>query len=118
MATMDMIELAGGTPANFLDVGGGATPDRMVTAIRLVLGDKNVKAVLINIFAGINRCDLIAEGVVQAFAELKPEVPFIVRLAGNHVEEGRKILADSGLPVIVATTLADAAHKAVAAIKG
>ena len=118
LATMDMIQVAGGSPANFLDVGGGASPDRVVAAIRLLLADKNVKAVLINIFAGINHCDWIAQGVVQAFADLKPEVPFIVRLAGTHVEEGKRILADSGVAVITADTLAEAAQKAVAAVKG
>ena len=96
MATMDMIKLAGGEPANFLDIGGGATPERVAKAFRLVTMDKNVKAILVNIFAGINRCDWVAEGVVKA-VEIEPlELPLIVRLAGTHVEEGREILAPSG----------------------
>ena len=118
MATMDMIQVSGGSPANFLDVGGGASPERVGAAIRLILNDKNVKAVLVNIFAGINRCDWIAQGVVNAYNELKPEIPFVVRLAGTNVEIGNKIIADSGIPVIIATTLADAAKKAVAAVQG
>jgi malate-CoA ligase subunit beta len=115
MATMDMIKLAGGEPANFLDIGGGATPERVAKAFRLVTMDKNVQAVLVNIFAGINRCDWVAQGVVKA-VELAPlDVPLIVRLAGTHVEEGRQILAESGVELIAATSLADAAQKAVAA---
>jgi malate-CoA ligase subunit beta len=115
MATMDMIKLAGGEPANFLDIGGGATPERVARAFKLVTMDKNVKAVLVNIFAGINRCDWVAQGVVKA-VELEPlSVPLIVRLAGTHVEEGRKILAESGVDLIAATSLADAAQKSVAA---
>ena len=115
MATMDMIKLAGGEPANFLDVGGGASPERTEKAFRMVLQDKNVKAMLVNIFAGINRCDWIAEGVVQAVKKIDMQVPLIVRLSGTNVEEGRKIIADSGLPIIVAETLAEAAEKAVEA---
>ncbi|PPD20435.1 MAG: ADP-forming succinate--CoA ligase subunit beta [Methylomonas sp.] len=115
MATMDMIKLAGGEPANFLDVGGGASPERTEKAFRMVLQDKNVKAMLVNIFAGINRCDWIAEGVVQAVRKIDMKVPLIVRLSGTHVEEGRKIIADSGLPIIMAETLAEAAEKAVEA---
>ena len=115
MATMDMIKLAGGEPANFLDVGGGASAERTEKAFRLVLADKNVKAMLVNIFAGINRCDWIAEGVVQAVRKIDMKVPLIVRLSGTNVEEGRKIIADSGLPIITADTLAEAAEKAVAA---
>jgi len=118
MATMDMIKFAGGSPANFLDVGGGASPERVAAAFRLVLADKNVKAILVNIFAGINRCDWVAQGVVQAYHEVKPEVPLIVRLAGTNVEAGNKIIAESGIPLITATTLADAAKKAVESIKG
>ena len=118
MATMDMIKFAGGSPANFLDVGGGASPERVAAAFRLVLGDQNVKAILVNIFAGINRCDWVAQGVVQAYHEVKPKVPLIVRLAGTNVEAGNKIIAESGIPLITATTLADAAKKAVEAIKG
>jgi len=115
MATMDMIKLAGGEPANFLDVGGGASPERTEKAFRLVLADEGVKAMLVNIFAGINRCDWIAEGVVQAVRKIDMKIPLIVRLSGTNVEEGRKIIADSGLPIITATTLAEAAEKAVQA---
>ncbi|MBX9930735.1 MAG: malate--CoA ligase subunit beta [Methylobacterium sp.] len=115
MATMDMIKHAGGEPANFLDVGGGASPDRVATAFRLVLSDRNVKAILVNIFAGINRCDWVAQGVIQAAREVKIDVPLIVRLAGTNVEEGQKILAESGLDLITADSLSDAAAKAVAA---
>ncbi|MFD1702352.1 malate--CoA ligase subunit beta [Methylopila henanensis] len=115
MATMDMIKHAGGEPANFLDVGGGASPDRVATAFRLVLSDKNVKAILVNIFAGINRCDWVAQGVIQAAKEVKIDVPLIVRLAGTNVEAGKKILEDSGLDLIAADTLTEAAQKAVAA---
>ncbi|MCJ2076815.1 malate--CoA ligase subunit beta [Methylobacterium sp. E-016] len=118
MATMDMIKHAGGEPANFLDVGGGASPERVATAFRLVLSDKNVKAILVNIFAGINRCDWVAEGVVQAAREVKIEVPLIVRLAGTNVEAGQRILAESGLDLITAETLSEAARKAVEACSG
>ncbi|MEY2666102.1 MAG: hypothetical protein RLZZ384_273 [Pseudomonadota bacterium] len=115
MATMDMIKLAGGEPANFLDVGGGASAERTEKAFRLVLADQNVKAMLVNIFAGINRCDWIAQGVVQAVKNIDMKVPLIVRLSGTNVEEGRRIIAESGLPIITAETLAEAAEKAVAA---
>ncbi len=115
MATMDMIQQAGGAPANFLDIGGGATPDRVAKAFRLVLSDDNVKAILVNIFAGINRCDWVAEGIVQAVRKLGLSLPVVVRLAGTNVEEGRKILEESNLPVITADSLADAAEKVVAA---
>lgn len=115
MATMDTIMLAGGNPANFLDIGGGATPERVAKAFRLVLSDKNVQAVLVNIFAGINRCDWVAEGVVQALKEVQVDVPVVVRLAGTNVEEGQKILAKSGLPIIRANTLMEAAERAVGA---
>ncbi len=115
MATMDMIKLAGGEPANFLDVGGGASAERTEKACRLVLADKNVKSMLVNIFAGINRCDWIAEGVVQAVRNIGMTVPLVVRLSGTNVEEGRRIIADSGLPIITAETLAEAAEKAVQA---
>jgi len=118
MATMDMIKHAGGEPANFLDVGGGASPDRIETAMKLVTSDENVKAILVNIFAGINRCDWVAKGVVQACGNLDIKVPLIVRLAGTNVEEGRKILAESGLKLITADTLAEAAEKAVQACQG
>uniref|UniRef100_UPI003513DD64 malate--CoA ligase subunit beta n=1 Tax=Cognatishimia sp. TaxID=2211648 RepID=UPI003513DD64 len=117
MATMDTIKLAGGDPANFLDIGGGASPERVSKAFRLVLSDKNVQAVLVNIFAGINRCDWVAEGVVQVLRELNLEIPVVVRLAGTNVEEGQKILAQSGLPVIRANTLMEAAERVVSAWK-
>ena len=117
MATMDTIKLAGGEPANFLDIGGGATPDRVAKAFRLVLSDANVQAILVNIFAGINRCDWVAEGVVQALKEVEVDVPVIVRLAGTNVEQGQKILAQSGLPIIRATSLNEAAERAVGAWK-
>jgi succinyl-CoA synthetase beta subunit len=117
MATMDTIKLAGGEPANFLDIGGGATPERVAKAIRLVMYDKKVQALLVNIFAGINRCDWVAEGVVQALRENPVDVPVVVRLAGTNVEEGQKILAESGLPLIRAATLNEAAERAVAAWK-
>jgi len=115
MATMDMIQHAGGEPANFLDIGGGASPERVAKAFRLVLSDRNVKAVLVNVFAGINRCDWVAQGVVQAVREVQVPVPLVVRLAGTNVEEGRRILQESGLPIITAETLAEAAQRAVAA---
>jgi malate-CoA ligase subunit beta len=115
MATMDMIKHAGGQPANFLDVGGGASPERVATAFRLVLSDPNVRSVLVNIFAGINRCDWVAQGVVQACKETNIQVPLIVRLAGTNVEAGRKIIAESGIAIISADTLTEAAEKAVAA---
>ncbi|MFW8594078.1 malate--CoA ligase subunit beta [Cribrihabitans neustonicus] len=117
MATMDTIKLAGGEPANFLDIGGGATPERVAKAFRLVMSDSNVQAVLVNIFAGINRCDWVAEGVVQALREVQVDVPVVVRLAGTNVEEGQKILARSGLPLIRATSLMEAAERAVGAWK-
>ena len=113
MATMDIIKLHGGQPANFLDVGGGASPDRVATAFRLVLSDKNVNAVLVNIFAGINRCDWVAQGVVKAVKETDLKVPLVVRLAGTNVEEGRKILRESGLAMHTADSLTDAAKLAV-----
>lgn len=115
MATMDMIKAAGGEPANFLDIGGGATPERVAKAFRLVTSDENVRAILVNIFAGINRCDWVAEGIVMALQKSPINMPVVVRLAGTHVEEGRKILARSGLPIIRAATLAEAASRAVAA---
>jgi malate-CoA ligase subunit beta len=115
MATMDMIKLAGGEPANFLDVGGGASPERTEKAFRLVLADQNVKAMLVNIFAGINRCDWIAEGVVHAVRKIDMKIPLIVRLSGTNVAEGRRIIAESGLPIITADTLEEAAEKAVQA---
>lgn len=117
MATLDMIKLSGGEPANFLDIGGGASPERVTKSFKAVLRDKNVKAILVNVFAGINRCDWVAKGVVDAIKELDIKVPIVVRLAGTNVEEGRKIIDQSGLTMISAETLADAAEKAVAAAK-
>ncbi|GLZ50128.1 succinate--CoA ligase [ADP-forming] subunit beta [Actinomycetospora sp. NBRC 106375] len=118
MATMDMIKLAGGEPANFLDIGGGASPERVLKAFRAVLHDENVRAMLVNIFAGINRCDWVAEGIVAAYRNLSVSIPVVVRLAGTHVDEGRRILADSGLPIRSADSLAEAAHLAVDAARG
>ncbi|MBY0224246.1 MAG: malate--CoA ligase subunit beta [Hyphomicrobium sp.] len=117
MATLDMIKLAGGEPANFLDIGGGASPERVTKSFKAVLRDKNVRAILVNVFAGINRCDWVAKGVVDAVKELEIKMPIVVRLAGTNVEEGRRIIDTSGLTVISAETLADAANKAVAAAK-
>jgi malate-CoA ligase subunit beta len=117
MATMDMIKHAGGAPANFLDVGGGASPERVAMAFKLVLQDRKVGAMLVNIFAGINRCDWVAKGVVQAVKEVGVNVPLVLRLAGTNVEEGNKIIIESGLPIITADSLADAADKVVAAWK-
>jgi malate-CoA ligase subunit beta len=116
MATMDMIKVSGGEPANFLDIGGAASPERVLKAFRAVLQDTNVKAMLINIFAGINRCDWVAEGIVAAFKEIDVRIPVVVRLAGTHVKQGQQILRDSQLPIITADTLAEAAHKAVAVV--
>jgi malate-CoA ligase subunit beta len=117
MATMDMIMHAGGEPANFLDIGGGASPERVSKAFNLVLSDENVKCILINIFAGINRCDWVAEGIIQAVEKIELKVPVIVRLSGTNVEQGRKMIEDSGLPLIMTETLKEAADKAVAAWK-
>jgi malate-CoA ligase subunit beta len=117
MATMDMIKHAGGQPANFLDVGGGASPERVAAAFRLVLSDAKVGAILVNIFAGINRCDWVAQGVVQAARDIQMKVPLVVRLAGTNVEEGRRIVRESGLPIITAETLSEAAERVVAALK-
>ena len=117
MATMDTIKYAGGEPANFLDVGGGASPERVTKAFRLVLSDANVKAVLVNIFAGINRCDWVAQGVVQAVKSIGMKVPLVVRLAGTNEAEGRRIIAESGLAIISADTLSEAAQKVVAAAR-
>ncbi|MGH7538263.1 MAG: malate--CoA ligase subunit beta [Gemmatimonadales bacterium] len=114
MATMDMIKHAGGEPANFLDIGGGASPERVAAAFRLVLADRQVAAILVNVFAGINRCDWVAQGVVQAVREVHVAVPLVVRLAGTNVTEGRRILQESGLPIITADTLAEAAQRVVA----
>ena len=118
MGTMDIVALHGGFPANFLDVGGGATKERVSEAFKIILSDDNVKAVLINIFGGIVRCDLIAEGVIGAVEEIGVEVPVVVRLEGNNAELGQKVLADSGLNIIAATSLTDAAMQAVQAAGG
>ncbi|CAD6536110.1 ADP-forming succinate--CoA ligase subunit beta [Paraburkholderia sabiae] len=117
MATMDIIKLYGGEPANFLDVGGGATKERVATAFRLILRDPKVEGILVNIFGGIMRCDVIAEGVVSAAREVDLRVPLVVRLEGTNVELGKQILRDSGLPILSADHLADAASKVVAAVK-
>ena len=114
MATLDMIKLSGGEPANFLDIGGGASPERVAKSFRAVLQDKNVKVILVNIFAGINRCDWVAEGVVKAREEVGLDLPLIVRLSGTKVEEGKKILAEKAPDVVVADTLQEAAERAVA----
>ncbi|TQV84417.1 ADP-forming succinate--CoA ligase subunit beta [Aliikangiella coralliicola] len=118
MGTMDIVNLHGGSPANFLDVGGGATKERVVEAFKIILTDENVKAVLVNIFGGIVRCDLIAEGIIGAVEEVGVKVPVVVRLEGNNAELGRKVLAESGLNIIAASGLADAAQKVVAAAEG
>ncbi len=117
MATMDMIKDAGGEPANFLDIGGGASPERVAMALRLVLSDDNVAAILVNIFAGINRCDWVAEGIIQAVRKTEAKVPLVVRLSGTHVELGRQMLEQSGLAIIGATNLREAAERVVAATK-
>ena len=117
MATMDIIKLYGGAPANFLDVGGGATKERVTTAFKIILSDANVEGILVNIFGGIMRCDVIAEGVVAAAKEVSLHVPLVVRLEGTNVELGKKILAQSGLPILSADNLADAAEKIVKAVK-
>ncbi|HVC48642.1 MAG TPA: ADP-forming succinate--CoA ligase subunit beta [Burkholderiales bacterium] len=118
MATMDIIKLYGGNPANFLDVGGGATTEKVTEAFKIMLKNDKVKAILVNIFGGIMKCDVIAEGVVSAARQVGLPVPLIVRLEGTNVDLGKKILADSGLPIISATSMADAAEKAVKAAKG
>lgn len=117
MATMDIIKLYGGEPANFLDVGGGATRERVTTAFKLILSDPNVEGILVNIFGGIMRCDVIAEGVVAAAREVSLHVPLVVRLEGTNVELGKKMLNQSGLPIVSADNLADAAEKIVKAVK-
>ena len=118
MATMDVIKLKGGEPANFLDVGGGATAERVAIAFKIILSDPNVESILVNIFGGIVRCDLIANGIISAIKEVGVEVPIVVRLEGTNVEAGKKILEESGLAVISADNLDDAANKAVAAVGG
>ena len=117
MATMDIIKLYGEEPANFLDVGGGASKEKVSAAFKIILSDKNVKGILINIFGGIMRCDVLAQGVVEAAKEIKIEVPLVVRLAGTNFEEGKKILDNSGIKIISASDLSDAAKKIVEAIK-
>jgi succinyl-CoA synthetase beta subunit len=117
MSTMDVIQLYGGSPANFLDVGGGATAEKVAAAFRIILSDANVKAVLVNIFGGIMKCDVIAEGVIAAVKEVSLEIPLVVRLEGTNVELGKQLLADSGLPIISADDLDDAAQKVCATLK-
>ena len=117
MGTMDIIQLYGGSPANFLDVGGGATKERVTKAFKIILSDDNVEGILINIFGGIMRCDIIAEGVVAAAREVSLKVPLVVRLEGTNVEQGKQIMANSGLPIISGDNLADAAAKIVKAVK-
>ena len=118
MATMDIIKLRGGEPANFLDVGGTATAERVTEAFKIILEDPNVAAILVNIFGGIIRCDLIAEGIVEAAKQTNLSVPLVVRLEGNSVADGHKILKSSGIDVITADDLSDAAIKAVTAAEG
>ena len=117
MATMDIIKAFGEEPANFLDVGGGASKEKVSAALKIILSDKNVKGILINIFGGIMRCDVLAQGVVEAAKEIKIQVPLVVRLAGTNFEEGKKILDESNLKIISAADLSDAAEKIVKAIK-
>lgn len=117
MSTMDIIKLSGGDPANFLDVGGGATKERVTTAFKIILSDKNVRGILVNIFGGIMRCDVIADGVVAAAKEVSLDVPLVVRLEGTNVDLGKEILLSSGLPIISADNLGDAAVKVVEAVK-
>ncbi len=115
MTTMDIIKLFGGEPANFLDIGGGASAEKVAAALRIILSDKNVKAILFNIFGGITRCDEVAKGILAALADVKPNIPMVVRLVGTNAEEGQRLIADAKM--ITANTLADAAQKAVAAAK-
>ena len=117
MATMDIIQLHGGMPANFLDVGGGATRDQVAKAFQLLMANENVKAVLINIFGGILKCDILAGGIVQALKEVEVRVPIVVRLEGTNVEKGREILAESGLKITTAMDMTDAAKRIVEAAK-
>jgi succinyl-CoA synthetase beta subunit len=118
MATMDTIKLFGAEPANFLDVGGGATAEKVTEAFKIMLGNPKVKGILVNIFGGIMRCDTIANGIVAAARETQIQVPLVVRMKGTNEELGRKILADSGLPIISADNMADAAQKIVSAVDG
>ena len=117
MATMDLIKLHGGQPANFLDVGGGASKEKVTAAFKIILSDPAVKGILVNIFGGIMRCDIIAEGIVAAAREVDLHVPLVVRLEGTNVQQGKDILASSGLPIIPANDLGDAARKIVAEVK-
>jgi succinyl-CoA synthetase beta subunit len=117
MATMDIIKMSGGSPANFLDVGGGASKETVTEAFKILLSDPNVKGILVNIFGGIMKCDVIASGVVEAARELGVKVPLVVRLQGTNVELGKKILSESGLAITPADTMDDAAKKIVAAVK-
>ena len=118
MATMDIIKHVGGSPANFLDVGGGATASQVTQAFKIILSDPNVKAILVNIFGGIAKCDVIADGVITAAREVGLELPLVVRLEGTNVEQGKKMLAESGLAITPADDMQDAAQKAVAAAGG
>jgi succinyl-CoA synthetase beta subunit len=113
MTTMDIVKLFGGEPANFLDIGGGANADKVAAAMRIILADPNVKAILLNIFGGITRCDEVAHGILDATRQVKPKAPMVVRLVGTNAAEGQKLLANAKM--VTATTLADAAKKAVAA---
>src|SRR6202167_440864 len=116
-ATMDIIKLYGAEPANFLDVGGGATKEKVTVAFKIILSDPHVQGILVNIFGGIMRCDIIAEGIIAAAKEVKLHVPLVVRLEGTNVDLGKQILAESGLPILSANDLADAAEKIVGAVK-
>jgi len=118
MATMDIIKLYGEEPANFLDVGGGASKEKVTAAFKIILSDARVKGILVNIFGGIMRCDIIAEGIIAAAKEVSLSVPLVVRLEGTNVEKGKEILAKSGLPIVSGSDLADAAQKIVAAVRG
>ena len=117
MATMDIVKLHGSSPANFLDVGGGATKERVTAAFKIILSDPNVDGILVNIFGGIMRCDVIAEGIVAAAREVSLHVPLVVRLEGTNVDLGKNLLAESGLPIVSANDLGDAAEKIVNAVK-
>ena len=117
MATMDICKLYGGSPANFLDVGGGASTEKVTVAFKIMLKNPSLKAILVNIFGGIMKCDVIAQGVVEAARQVKLSVPLVVRLEGTNVDLGKKILAESGLPILSANNMADAAQKAVEAVK-
>jgi succinyl-CoA synthetase beta subunit len=118
MATMDIIKFYGGEPANFLDVGGGATEEQVTEAFKILIADKKVKAILVNIFGGIMKCDVIAQGIIDAAKSVKSSVPLVVRLEGTNVERGKQLLKESGLALIAADDLADAAQKVVGAAKG